>query len=487
MFERYLSALQYPRVGQLNIDDPKDFRSFVLWLEDQKIRFLPIDGREPLRKINAPVEWNQAYEKYKQDIRLPTHLKTKQEEITWLLLYAIRLEYTDNAEQYRSITGAKKLEEEATKSSVPEVQSTNPFDAFDFTSADFEEGSWKLAERLGIAYHPDHLVSLQAAAKVISSAYSKEALKEQIITGQPFPIEQGSGVGLETDQDLGQCARILRLLQIQNIRQLQTTINETIVAVQNVTADPRTDTSLDLKEFRSLVSWLEDQKIRHYTIENRENLKQIGSVEVWEAAYDKYKIDVGLPYELETRQEQLTWLLLHAIRLEYSDNVDTYRPLSGARKVEEQKKSNAPEVKSTNPFDSLDFTNAQFEEGARKLADRLGIAYHPDHLVSLRAAGRVIHDCFNKETLKEPLIAGQPFVLVGAADSSKSNTITTSTTGKPPHTDAERDLEKAAQILRLLQIQNMRSMQTTINETIVAVQNVTADPKTDSALGKVGV
>uniref|UniRef100_A0A182SVA7 Uncharacterized protein n=1 Tax=Anopheles maculatus TaxID=74869 RepID=A0A182SVA7_9DIPT len=237
----------------------------------------------------------------------------------------------------------------------------------------------------------------------------------------------------------------------------------------------------DLKEFRSLISWLEDQKIRHYTIENRESLKQIGSVDIWEAAYEKYKIDVGLPYELVTRQEQLTWLLLHAVRLEYSDNVDTYRPLSGARKVEEQKKSNAPEVKSTNPFDSLDFTNAQFEEGARKLADRLGIAYHPDHLVSLRAAGRVIHDSLNKETLKEPLITGQPFVLGGDRMGN------TTTAGKPPHTDVERDLEKAAQILRLLQIQNMRSMQTTINETIVAVQNVTADPKTDSALGKVGV
>uniref|UniRef100_A0A182JX27 Uncharacterized protein n=1 Tax=Anopheles christyi TaxID=43041 RepID=A0A182JX27_9DIPT len=483
MFERYLSALQYPRVGQLNIDDPKDFRSFMMWLEDQKIRFLPIEEREPLRKINAPDEWNRAYEKYKKDIKVPEHLKTKQEEVTWLLLYAIRLEYTDNAEQYRSLTGAHKLQQESKKSNVPEVQSSNPFDSFDFTNADFEEGSWKLAERLGIAYHPEHLVSLQAAAKVITGAYNKEALKERPITGQPFPIEQGSGMGLEKEEDLEQCARILRLLQIQNIRTLQTTINETIVSVQNVTADPRTDTKLgkpvnidDPKEFRTLISWLEDQKIRHYTIENRESLKQIGSVDVWDAAYDKYKIDVGLPYELVTRQEQLTWLLLHAVRLEYSDNVDTYRPLSGARKAEEeQKKSNAPEVKSTNPFDSLDFTNAQFEEGARKLADRLGIAYHPDHLVSLRAAGRVIHDCLNKEALKEPLITGQPFG-VGAGSNS--------TAEKLSPTPVEREVEKASQILRLLQIQNMRSMQTTINETIVAVQNVTADPKTDSALGK---
>ncbi|XP_052865256.1 RNA transcription, translation and transport factor protein-like [Anopheles cruzii] len=236
----------------------------------------------------------------------------------------------------------------------------------------------------------------------------------------------------------------------------------------------------DAKEFHALIVWLEDQKIRHYSIENRENLKQVDAVNVWDMAYETYKRDVGMPQELVTRQEQLTWLLLHAVRLEYSDNVDTYRPLTGARKLEEEKRSTVPEVKSTNPFDSLDFTNAQFAEGARNLADRLGIAYHPDHLVSLRAAGRAIHDCLNKETLKEQLVTGQPIAIAQLG------------TGKPlvaagGARKGDEDVVKATQILRLLQIQNMRKMQTTINETIVTVQNVTADPKTDTALGKVGV
>ncbi|KFB40631.1 AGAP001816-PA-like protein [Anopheles sinensis] len=235
----------------------------------------------------------------------------------------------------------------------------------------------------------------------------------------------------------------------------------------------------DRKEFRSLIVWLEDQKIRHYSIEDRESLKRVDALDNWEAAYEKYKHDVGLPPELETRQEQLTWLLLHAVRLEYSDNVDTYRPLNGAKKIEEDKKSVVPEVKSTNPFDSLDFTNAQFEEGARRLADRLGISYHPDHLVSLRAAGKVIHDCLNKETLKETPITGQPLA-IGEGTGRKQLNGNSQKKG-------EEDLEKAAHILRLLQIQNMRTIQTTINETIVSVQNITADPKTDTALGKVGV
>ena len=47
-------------------------------------------------------------------------------------------------------------------------------------------------------------------------------------------------------------------------------------------------------------------------------------------------------------------------------------------------------------------------------------------------------------------------------------------------------LKEAAQILRLLHIEELRELQTKINEAIVAVQAIIADPKTDHRLGKVG-
>lgn len=52
---------------------------------------------------------------------------------------------------------------------------------------------------------------------------------------------------------------------------------------------------------------------------------------------------------------------------------------------------------------------------------------------------------------------------------------------------SEDSVEQAARILRLLQIQSLREIQTIINETIVESQDlITLEPKTDTRLGKVG-
>lgn len=51
----------------------------------------------------------------------------------------------------------------------------------------------------------------------------------------------------------------------------------------------------------------------------------------------------------------------------------------------------------------------------------------------------------------------------------------------------DMDIETASRILRLLQVQSLREIQTVINETIVECQDlITSEPKTDTRLGKVG-
>jgi RLL motif-containing protein 1 len=101
-----------------------------------------------------------------------------------------------------------------------------------------------LANRLQIPHHPDYLTTLGAISRVIKEALNKEALKLPITEGKPFPIFEGQGMN-QTEEDVEQAARILRFLQIQSLREMQTIINETIVEIQDlVTVEPKTDTRL---------------------------------------------------------------------------------------------------------------------------------------------------------------------------------------------------------------------------------------------------
>lgn len=62
--------------------------------------------------------------------------------------------------------------------------------------------------------------------------------------GKPYPIFE-SDLGFETgDYVLNNAGKALRLMYIHDLRELQTKINECIVAVQTITANPKTDTKL---------------------------------------------------------------------------------------------------------------------------------------------------------------------------------------------------------------------------------------------------
>ncbi|XP_063706649.1 RNA transcription, translation and transport factor protein [Culicoides brevitarsis] len=241
MFKTKLSALEYHSASNVNIDDPKEFRNLILWLEDQKIRHYKIEDRAGLREINNTNEWTKAFEKYKEDLGCPKVFTTQVEILSWILGYATKLEYGDHADKYRGVSA--DMFENKGQSQAPTIKSTNPFDNLDFTSKDFEAGVRNLALRFDMPHHPDHLVLLQGIARLARDNFSVEALKEQIPEGKPFPIFDGAGFNYE-NEDMETGARILRLLQIQSVRELQTLINETIVTVQNLTADPKTDSKL---------------------------------------------------------------------------------------------------------------------------------------------------------------------------------------------------------------------------------------------------
>lgn len=73
--------------------------------------------------------------------------------------------------------------------------------------------------------HPDPKFQLAALARILKTSPHPEPTKSEVNI-----IQQPSDV--------------LKLLFVQDLRELQTKINEALVAVQTVTADPRTDTKL---------------------------------------------------------------------------------------------------------------------------------------------------------------------------------------------------------------------------------------------------
>ncbi|XP_013190136.2 RNA transcription, translation and transport factor protein [Amyelois transitella] len=218
MFKLKLTALGHPNPESFNCEDEKEYRSVVLWLEDQKIRHYKIEEREGLRNIDSD-SWNEAYDVYQRDLVSPTVDGQPNEQLNWLLSYAVRLEYADNVEKYKDA----KVEE--TKQATPNVVSSNPLDNLDFSSPAFKTGVDRVATLTGVGPHPDPKFRLSAIAKILKSSPHPDP-----------PKTEGNIVQQPSD--------VLKLLFVQDLRELQTKINEALVAVQTVTADPRTDTKL---------------------------------------------------------------------------------------------------------------------------------------------------------------------------------------------------------------------------------------------------
>jgi len=246
MFKRKLSALEYGK--EYNPQDENQFRQMVIWLEDMKIRLYPIDERASLRDIQNP-QWEQSFSKFLQDLKFPYDNEMIKDRIAmsdWLIGAAIRFEYGDNVDKYKPVISNAINDQQKTNSSN---HNGNPLETIDYSSEEFKSGMLKLCELLQIpTKFNDTIAILRAVSKVITTKLSKEAIDKSRIkeegSGVDFSIEQMS-LGFDTgDKIINEAAKVLRLLYIQDLRTLQTKINETIVNVQSLVADPRTDSKL---------------------------------------------------------------------------------------------------------------------------------------------------------------------------------------------------------------------------------------------------
>jgi RLL motif-containing protein 1 len=59
--------------------------------------------------------------------------------------------------------------------------------------------------------------------------------------------------------------------------------------------------------FRNFILWLEDQKVRHYKIEERGGLRNMTSCD-WTKCLQQYLDDLGCPYQQSQRPQLTDWL-----------------------------------------------------------------------------------------------------------------------------------------------------------------------------------
>jgi len=241
----------------------------------------------------------------------------------------------------------------------------------------------------------------------------------------------------------------------------------------------------DVQQLRSLVVWLEDNHVKSGAGEGFRDTYAAN----WQVNFDAYLDRLNFPRDWFAESQNVlsdavSWIVGQAIQQKYAPKARELNVRASARMMDAvdlgQEDKNSPakklKVSSSNPIENMDFQSEEFKDGVKRLQKLLEVPdIHPDHLVGLEACCKIILSRLNQKSLRNPGKAapkGETFDL-------KDHSFGVNGVNDPA-------LAEAVKILRLTHLTHLRDLQSDINAAIETVQAATANPKTDTRLGKVG-
>ena len=223
-----------------------------------------------------------------------------------------------------------------------------------------------------------------------------------------------------------------------------------------------------------LVTWLEDRKIRELEIEEREQLRKDHAG--WDATFTQYLSKLNCPFSWSPLSscadyvDSLSWLISHAIATEYEDLSEQCAHLEDQQQADEMD-FDAPTLAGSS---AVTEGAAALSEEVEKLGAMVALVRKPDEADPdfLQRISRQVRLFLTEGSLKSLTSQGQDGIPLEEF---------------PLGFDTQDSVvNQIAVVLRMLYISDFRELQNDLNALIVLGQEYTANPKTNSGLGKVG-
>jgi len=126
----------------------------------------------------------------------------------------------------------------------------------------------------------------------------------------------------------------------------------------------------DEAQFRNLILWLEEQKIRHYEIVDRTGLRDV-KAQNWTHHFKTYLKDLEYPYEDQNRMIIVDWLAGVAVKLEFFDNGEKFRKCCASDVI--KRRQNA---ESASTLKMLSAKDERLKKTIKEFAELLQIPPH---------------------------------------------------------------------------------------------------------------